>query len=101
LDPKRRDQDALRYIAATYSLKMAGVKFESKQWAAALQHADAALNCLKLLREKAAVEGGRTQEFALLPAVSSGCGALPSSELVVCAWECVHCDACEGEHCGI
>ena len=77
----------MRFIAATCSLKMAGIKFEARQWSAALQHADAALNFLKLLRAKPAVDGMLTQDFALLPAVSPECGALPSSTSVVAA----HC----------
>jgi hypothetical protein len=58
---------------------MAKTKFVSKKWSAALQHVDVAMNCMKLLREKAEFSGLNVQEFALLPAVSPHSQDLPTS----------------------
>ena len=58
---------------------MAKAKFESKKWSSALQHADAALNCITLLREKGELGGIQTQEYTLLPAISPESGKLPTS----------------------
>ena len=58
---------------------MAKTKFVSKKWSAALQHADVAMNCMKLLREKAEFSGLNVQNFALLPAVSPHSQDLPMS----------------------
>jgi hypothetical protein len=65
---------------------MAKAKFESKKWSSALQHADAALNSIKLLREKMGSGGIQTQEYALLPAISPESGTLPTSISTIYRW---------------
>jgi hypothetical protein len=61
---------------------MAKAKFESKKYSAALQHADAALNCIKILREKTELSGLQTETYALLPAISPESQELPASTII-------------------
>jgi hypothetical protein len=73
-------QQEFRYVAADCSLRMAKTKFVCKKWSAALQHADVAMNCMKLLHDKADFSGLPVQKFALLPAVSPNSQDLPTSD---------------------
>jgi hypothetical protein len=73
LDPKKRNSPEFCYVAAACSLRMSYVKFKSRSWAASLQHADAALNCMKLLRAKVKLfehSELHLQAYMLLPALS-------------------------------
>jgi hypothetical protein len=71
LHPEHKDSPEFRYVAAACSLKLAHAKFKSRNWSAALHHADAALNCVKLLRDQVLHEQLRNyiQKYKLLPAL--------------------------------
>jgi hypothetical protein len=78
LDPQKRDSPEFGYVAAACSLRIAFSKFKSRNWSVALQHADASLNSLKLLRAKVKLSelpenpqlANYTQTYNLLPALS-------------------------------
>ncbi len=71
MHPEHKDSPEFRYIAAACSLKLAHAKFKSRNWSAALHHADAALNCVKLLRDQVLHQQLRNyiQKYKLLPAL--------------------------------